>query len=1224
MNYGVKLSSKETRSLSQLLAMSGVRIPAFKPNKNYYQLPIEELLNLQSEATTYYLDTASGDDSNSGLSRSAPKQSVAAVVRLARSLNGGDAASTYDTRQCRLVILGSAQDSGEGLPQFTVNIDSTEWRDYETGGEPGMNLDFPFQVVICEDRRSNLYIINNSRIGTDYIFIDCKGDVTLTNGSLLSGANGCYIKAKDISIESGGTVSMGGPIVCDSSGTITVVYGGGFATGAGVYLKAKNISLSTGFTLGNGGPLYLEALNDLSVFQGPDLSYSGPGVIKAGNNISLSYIGQVSTGTASSCTIEAGNDVEIFSTGGFVSRGRNSVSAGGTVKISESVAPYGINIKAKCITDFVSETVNGLDTMSVTENSLSVWEAEDTISIFNSKFCSPSLGSAVKFKARKLEVAGTLFNSGDMTIDTDRLYVAGTLGNEGYTMFTSLTVKTGILDLEASGQIAVNAPPSEGNVPVRLVMDQCPSAGSILITGYANAEVEMDKLNSGLTLDLAQDNAIETGSKRVLIERLGSEILTYYLDTVNGNDNFDGLNRNSPKKSLSHLGELALASERENLRLVILNHDDSLTLQYDASQFNSVRYPFTYTEVECPITFDVVGATFSTFSGGSFYAKSFEFRSKIAKISLSRPTFTSSLKNLILNSYETVIFRPIGGNEVTNIFVNAINYIQVCVGDEDTFAFGDIALTCATGIVDVLATYEDYYGEHERVDLECRFMNIRSNGNVCIRDVVLIGALYVEALSFKDCYDTLNPSGTGLEIRGYWTDAESFCVLNIKEKVFLYNTLITGQTYDLYAAHINCDTLEIVGSIYFRNCILNIDASSILIRNIIGHSAQSESWGASANLYIRANKIVGTNPYSRGYISLTDYAVLSGGVYSSESISNLGIFANTMENISVSADGPRLNALVEVGRETGCQISLNPDDAMEGCYRKFIERSKNIGPYDAVIQNRMLTGYVGGGGNNPADVEELKAALEATNVESIYISSPYLNFNQSVTLGCNKKIYGEPFKFSSKISCNGKSLKVFSDIEALGPAEIDGRIYLRRLLGTLKVTDGEAIYEDLRTLVGSITLEGTATTSHRIWAESNSSLRKLQDVDDTGLANGSSLVYDSLSEKFKPSPAIKSITAEGFIEDTECTLNIEQGGFCKTSLSDETALTTLNLVLLNSDDVDNPIWNIKVLVGSNVSLTVKIGESLVGWIGTEVETVAAGETVEVNVFDGMAVGVVYE
>ena len=44
--------------------MGNIKVPVQKKDINYYVVALEEFL--QEEAVTFYLDTANGDDSNSG------------------------------------------------------------------------------------------------------------------------------------------------------------------------------------------------------------------------------------------------------------------------------------------------------------------------------------------------------------------------------------------------------------------------------------------------------------------------------------------------------------------------------------------------------------------------------------------------------------------------------------------------------------------------------------------------------------------------------------------------------------------------------------------------------------------------------------------------------------------------------------------------------------------------------------------------------------------------------------------------------------------------------------------------------------------------------------------------------------------------------------------------------------------------------------------------------
>ena len=102
--------------------------------------------------------------------------------------------------------------------------------------------------------------------------------------------------------------------------------------------------------------------------------------------------------------------------------------------------------------------------------------------------------------------------------------------------------------------------------------------------------------------------------------------------------------------------------------------------------------------------------------------------------------------------------------------------------------------------------------------------------------------------------------------------------------------------------------------------------------------------------------------------------------------------------------------------------------------------------------------------------------------------------------------------------------------------------------------------------------------------------------------------------------AFTIIAANTSITGTTATVNIEQGDLCIVDLSEETSLTAIEIVLTNNDSVAFPLWWFKIESGSTVTLSVKIGATSVGWIGSAIANIAMGKTIEVSVVDGIACG----
>jgi hypothetical protein len=73
-------------------------------------------------------------------------------------------------------------------------------------------------------------------------------------------------------------------------------------------------------------------------------------------------------------------------------------------------------------------------------------------------------------------------------------------------------------------------------------------------------------------------------------------------------------------------------------------------------------------------------------------------------------------------------------------------------------------------------------------------------------------------------------------------------------------------------------------------------------------------------------------------------------------------------------------------------------------------------------------------------------------------------------------------------------------------------------------------------------------------------------------------------------------------------------------LSEETSITAIEIVLTNNASVAFPLWWFKIESGSAATLSVKIGATDVGWLGSEITNIELGKTIEINVVDGIACG----
>ena len=102
--------------------------------------------------------------------------------------------------------------------------------------------------------------------------------------------------------------------------------------------------------------------------------------------------------------------------------------------------------------------------------------------------------------------------------------------------------------------------------------------------------------------------------------------------------------------------------------------------------------------------------------------------------------------------------------------------------------------------------------------------------------------------------------------------------------------------------------------------------------------------------------------------------------------------------------------------------------------------------------------------------------------------------------------------------------------------------------------------------------------------------------------------------------AFTIVDEDASIAGSTATVSIEQGDLCIVDLSEETSLTAVEIVLTNNASVAFPLWWFKIESGSTVTLSVKIGATSVGWLGSAITNIALGKTIEVSVVDGVACG----
>lgn len=202
---GLKLSTKAEKTFAELIALGGVKVPVLKKDTDYYQMPIEALqaVDVSDNQNTWYLDPVNGLDTNSGMSRSAPKKTGDAVVI---------ACKTAGKTAGRLVVM-----AGTGTVTFTA----ANWADAA----------FPFSDVVFETAYTECTWngINGITggifkvVGGEHTFKSCtcggqvsvKADYCIVNGGNWTGIMNfdmeSYITVKGMS--SGGELCIQTPIL---------------------------------------------------------------------------------------------------------------------------------------------------------------------------------------------------------------------------------------------------------------------------------------------------------------------------------------------------------------------------------------------------------------------------------------------------------------------------------------------------------------------------------------------------------------------------------------------------------------------------------------------------------------------------------------------------------------------------------------------------------------------------------------------------------------------------------------------------------------------------------------------------------------------------------------------------------------------------------------------------------------------------------------------------
>lgn len=533
---GVLLSRKETKTLKQLKEMGNVKVPVQRKDINYYLVALEELL--QEEAVTFYLDVVTGDDSNSGLSRSMPMKTVAAVVALARSMAGGN----YSVSKYRLTILGEGETiSFNGVTHTNaVLFDATDFRSDPYIPESDDLL--PFQVITSEDRGTSLIFANSLKITGDALFIGCKGSVTVANGSSLNNVSGnVYVKAKNLTLTNASKIGGGADTIVDVTGTLEMSNGGGISCGGDIVVNAKNIKILSGASISNGGSRYFRALKDITVESPSSTLGTASGItdIEAGNNILIRYSPTVSVGDTYPFNMRAGNDITIHSTGGLANSKGNNIVAGGTVRIANTIMPYGANITARNITDVIDENIKGGVIVGESLNKALRWEASDTIELYATLIANNDPSVGCYFKAYRMKLGGNYFRiSGDVFLESYILqphYITNSGVRQDYPFIanTNLTVKTAILTHNhedypnMAGQISILEVTEDSRKNrIQITADLITEDVQIAISGDFNAYIEANKIISTQLFNLNLQECVQNGCDRRVIDK--SRLLPAY------------------------------------------------------------------------------------------------------------------------------------------------------------------------------------------------------------------------------------------------------------------------------------------------------------------------------------------------------------------------------------------------------------------------------------------------------------------------------------------------------------------------------------------------------------------------------------------------------------------------------------------------------------------------------------------------------------------------
>jgi len=189
-----------------------------------------------------------------------------------------------------------------------------------------------------------------------------------------------------------------------------------------------------------------------------------------------------------------------------------------------------------------------------------------------------------------------------------------------------------------------------------------------------------------------------------------------------------------------------------------------------------------------------------------------------------------------------------------------------------------------------------------------------------------------------------------------------------------------------------------------------------------------------------------------------------------------------------------------------------------------------------------------------------------------------------------------------KIRLSQKEVKTFNELKAIGgvhfPVFKDNTNYYKLPLSEIEESVDHQISSAVQNLQTELTFDTTPTagSSNPVFSAGiKAALNRKQD-------------------------AFTIINADSSTTESTVTVNIEQGDFYIVDLSEETSITDIEIVLTNNASAAFPLWWFKIESGSDVTLSVKIGAVAVGWLGSEINNIELGKTIEVSVVDGIACG----